>query len=314
MNCSGASDPSSNHFTGKPRDVESGLDYFGARYYSSAMGRFTSPDSPLTDQKVLDPQSWNLYRYANNSPLGYVDFDGHISLSWERVKAVRIAWRQEQALVEKTGEGTRNWTQAEIQELQSTGRVKGYYGHHLNSVKANPELAGVPDNIGFVNKTEHLDAHGGNWRNQTSGVKLIERTKSLARLNKLADAATALMVIQTITGGVADYVEEKASGIGKNFLGVLNDMIPQPQAECFCFIIDDPAKAAVTLDGERINVDGIGPLHIDNGQYLDPFGHEVSPSDVKGKDFRFMDPGEPNFNIAKEEEWNVRSLASISEV
>jgi RHS repeat-associated protein len=31
-------------FTGKERDSESGLDYFGARYYGSALGRFTSPD------------------------------------------------------------------------------------------------------------------------------------------------------------------------------------------------------------------------------------------------------------------------------
>jgi hypothetical protein len=67
-------------------------------------------------------------------------------------------------------------------------------------------------------------------------------------------------------------------------------------------------------DGERINVDGIGPLFIDNGKYLDPFGHEVSPSDVKGKDFRFMEAGEPNFTTAKKEKWNVRSLDSISEV
>jgi RHS repeat-associated protein len=31
-------------FTGKERDAESGNDYFGARYYSSSMGRFMSPD------------------------------------------------------------------------------------------------------------------------------------------------------------------------------------------------------------------------------------------------------------------------------
>ena len=31
-------------FTGKERDTESGNDYFGARYYSSSMGRFMSPD------------------------------------------------------------------------------------------------------------------------------------------------------------------------------------------------------------------------------------------------------------------------------
>jgi RHS repeat-associated protein len=31
-------------FTAKERDAESGLDYFGARYFSGAQGRFTSPD------------------------------------------------------------------------------------------------------------------------------------------------------------------------------------------------------------------------------------------------------------------------------
>jgi RHS repeat-associated protein len=31
-------------FTGKPRDSESGNDYFGARYYDSSLGRFLSPD------------------------------------------------------------------------------------------------------------------------------------------------------------------------------------------------------------------------------------------------------------------------------
>jgi RHS repeat-associated protein len=36
--------PSSSLFTGKERDAESGNDYFGARYYSSALGRFMSPD------------------------------------------------------------------------------------------------------------------------------------------------------------------------------------------------------------------------------------------------------------------------------
>jgi len=37
-----------NHykFSGKERDSESNLDYFGARYYASGMGRFITPDWP----------------------------------------------------------------------------------------------------------------------------------------------------------------------------------------------------------------------------------------------------------------------------
>ncbi len=63
--------------TGQERDRESGLDYFGARYYSSSMGRFSSPDpaGPWAAD-VADPQSWNFYAYARNNPLINVDPTG----------------------------------------------------------------------------------------------------------------------------------------------------------------------------------------------------------------------------------------------
>lgn len=43
-------------FTGKERDGETGLDFFGARYYSGAQSRFTSPDAPFADQVPSDPK------------------------------------------------------------------------------------------------------------------------------------------------------------------------------------------------------------------------------------------------------------------
>ncbi len=69
-------------FTGKERDTESGLDYFGARYYASSMGRWMSPDwSPVPIAvpyaNLGDPQSLNLYQYVRNNPLGQADVDGH---------------------------------------------------------------------------------------------------------------------------------------------------------------------------------------------------------------------------------------------
>ena len=63
-------------FTGKERDNESGLDYFGARYFSGAEGRFTSVDPENASGDPADPQSWNGYAYARNNPLLYVDPDG----------------------------------------------------------------------------------------------------------------------------------------------------------------------------------------------------------------------------------------------
>jgi RHS repeat-associated protein len=63
-------------FTAKERDAETGLDFFGGRYFSGAQGRFTSPDPHNEGAQLLDPQSWNMYSYVGNNPLRYVDPDG----------------------------------------------------------------------------------------------------------------------------------------------------------------------------------------------------------------------------------------------
>jgi RHS repeat-associated protein len=72
-------------FTGKERDAETGLDYFGARYFSGAQGRFASPDEVFADQHPGDPQSWNLYAYSRNNPLRYADPNGHSVKSFVQI-------------------------------------------------------------------------------------------------------------------------------------------------------------------------------------------------------------------------------------
>ncbi len=72
-------------FTQKERDNETGLDYFGARYYANIQGRFGSPD-PIHFQKMMliDPQRFNLYAYVRNNPLKLIDPSGmiaHISVN-----------------------------------------------------------------------------------------------------------------------------------------------------------------------------------------------------------------------------------------
>jgi RHS repeat-associated protein len=61
-------------FTAKERDVETGLDYFLARYYSSSQGRFSSVDPGSF--VPADPQSWDRYVYTQNNPLKFTDPTG----------------------------------------------------------------------------------------------------------------------------------------------------------------------------------------------------------------------------------------------
>jgi RHS repeat-associated protein len=67
-------------FTGHERDKNGtgavdDLDYMHARYYGPQLGRFLSAD-PIHSTKLEQPQSWNKYSYAANSPSMYVDANG----------------------------------------------------------------------------------------------------------------------------------------------------------------------------------------------------------------------------------------------
>jgi RHS repeat-associated protein len=118
-----AADDTRQKFTEKERDSESGLDYFGARYYSSAVGRFTSVDPiTVTFARMVDPQQMSLYTYARNNPLVFVDPTGMIidtsRLSeddlkkWQRVVAIANA-------TDEHGNYTNTTLHAEYERLES---------------------------------------------------------------------------------------------------------------------------------------------------------------------------------------------------
>ncbi len=74
--------PNNYKFTGKERDSESNLTYFGARFYASNLGRFTSVDPKLASGTPFDAQGWNRYEYVRNNPIVLIDSDGR---DWDTV-------------------------------------------------------------------------------------------------------------------------------------------------------------------------------------------------------------------------------------
>lgn len=92
----------------------------------------------------------------------------------EANKAIRLAWQREHDLV-KVGKGTRDWTEVQQKDILDPDKGKAYddkgrafEGQHMKSIEKYPEHQGDPNNIQFLTKDEHLDAHQGNWQNPTN--------------------------------------------------------------------------------------------------------------------------------------------------
>ena len=71
---SGNIDPD-QRFTGQKLDPETGLYYYGGRYYDAEIGRFISGDPFVQDP--YDPQNLNRFSYVINNPQNYIDPDGY---------------------------------------------------------------------------------------------------------------------------------------------------------------------------------------------------------------------------------------------
>jgi len=81
--------PNDRTFVGKSLDGETGLVYFGARYFNPWLGRFVSPDpigpvdaatQEVNLRHLAAPQCLNPYAYGNNNPYRYVDPNGETPL------------------------------------------------------------------------------------------------------------------------------------------------------------------------------------------------------------------------------------------
>lgn len=90
----------------------------------------------------------------------------------EADKAIRLAWKKEYELVQE-GKGTRNWSKAQQQDILDRGKAydedgKAFEGHHMKSAEAYPEYQGNAENIQFLSRAEHTQAHG-EWKKPTNG-------------------------------------------------------------------------------------------------------------------------------------------------
>jgi len=72
--------PLSRRYTSQVLDEDTGLYYYGSRYYDPVLGRFVQPDTIIPNR--FDPQAYDRYAYARDNPMRYVDPSGHAPSQW----------------------------------------------------------------------------------------------------------------------------------------------------------------------------------------------------------------------------------------
>jgi RHS repeat-associated protein len=147
-------------YTGKKKD-ETGLYYYGARYYDPELGRFLTRDL-LAGQKAL-PQSLNRYTYCLNNPVKFIDPAGltyrmcnvetgacYRFFEWMNPKNKGLSW------VAYDANGDKITDNIEIENLlDPTGKTKKEIkadqakAAYLMLLVTHPEIEGDPDQAGI---------------------------------------------------------------------------------------------------------------------------------------------------------------------
>jgi RHS repeat-associated protein len=183
--------------------VETGLDYFDARYYSSAQGRFASADpydinierqgnpnareaESTFKQYISNPQRWNRYSYVLNNPLKYIDPDGFAE---KLVVNLNIVYDKERL----TEEQAKKAMAAQIADLKKTyGKIDidfnitftaGTAENITDSNKARISEGKVDGAINVFVTSRDRHAVGSPWSHTDTGETFINlRASSVGNL------------------------------------------------------------------------------------------------------------------------------------
>jgi RHS repeat-associated protein len=261
-------------FTLKERDSETGLDYFGARYYSNAYGRFTTPDdftggptemfaavaahNPTFYAEIAEPQSLNKYQYCLNNPFRYIDPDGHQTTTADALKK----GQQDQEVVKVyTAGGPKilDYKMTQLDKVPGTGEVpvggkfQIYYKYQINNPTdgTKPEDYGRVDAVDYSPTKQNPDGgppkDGGTFA-QANNLGLID-----VKTKVIGEGKEATVVEKTET-----YEVKERKDMKPNTTGAINYKI----------VVTDPVNTSVppavvrSQTSKPIFGKGPGPLYV----------------------------------------------------
>jgi len=176
-------------FTGRERDTETGLQYNRARYYDPSVGRFISQDP-----SGFRGNDANLYRYAYNSPLIFLDPTGLQAYSGTAGQAIASANSNQtlEQLIAQRGRLAMRW--------QNVQEAKAKAGLHSLSIPLNdPAVTGA--GVAFVVAAGRAGKLVENLPSPTTFDVMTGFGKTGTGLRSIASGLKGLGIAGDIVGG-----------------------------------------------------------------------------------------------------------------
>lgn len=201
-------------YEGRALDLETGLFYFGARYYDPVTGTFLTPDSRLGGKHKLVAGAWNRFSFELNNPVNHIDPSGHLSL-WAKIGigvGLVLLTAAAIALTPVTGGAS------DAAVAAFDGSVAGSVG--VESASAGIEMAdlsatAVTDAAADAGADAGVDAvaDGGGREAAQAILRAVARVAIRAGVNAAAGGLTGAMSGAGI-GGLTYLIEGGNSGSG----------------------------------------------------------------------------------------------------
>jgi RHS repeat-associated protein len=253
----GVADNVMQRYTGQQRDLEGPvLDYFGARYFQGAQGRFTTPDWSVRPRPTpyalrTDPQTLNLYSYLRNNPLAKVDADGHGDL------AIQLAVWAASRIAES---GPKQF----LQDI-AVGAAKGTGNFAYSSVKTAVAVSQGPSGIlTMMAPGPKALAPSNETQAAVSATTQVTLSVAAAVAPMLGTEAAATLAVTSGTryvgAGEAALIEEtgmipntNAAGALKNFFYTPEDPMSSASAAQAAYNLDTTPSSVATFDASGLS-------------------------------------------------------------
>ena len=168
-------------YNGKELDTRNGLNMYdyGARYYESSIGRFTTVD-PMAEEFY----SWSPYAYCGNNPVNRIDPDGR---EWKETKDEEIAKQLQQQVANRDKALTK-------QEAKINAKI--------NEIGNNTKLSAEKKTQQIVKqqgKLENVQAQKTILSNLNEGITQLGNSETVYTFNTVGQGTTA--TLSSITDG-----------------------------------------------------------------------------------------------------------------